>query len=206
VRPIDPISLIPAAFAFVTYHQTICALRALNLLPQITLEPSEDSESSACKLTVKAGSKETYSLSSVNKTEQEAALTLPEGSSLEDVYGPIRYAIERILHPAPLLEIPSVGDVNNAKSNDVATSTMISSSDATAATSIATSSTPATTIDTANPANIDEEGKPVNYYSFISLKETGIGDERQTVTDESGEKFLNAEIEKFRMRQQQRDK
>ncbi len=185
VRPIDPVSLIPSSFAFVTYNQTVCALRAFNIIPNIVHD-----EETQSKFVVKAGTKESLSLNSVNKTEQEAVQTLPQGSSLEDVYGPIRKSIEQIINPPPVLAVPSG-----------------SAPEAAAAVSSGANGAAATGPEGENGlTKIDEEGKPVNYYNFITLKETGIGDERQTSTNEVGEKFLNAEIEKFRMRQQQRDK
>jgi hypothetical protein len=61
------------------------------------------------RLLVTAGSKECKTLQSIQQTESDAALTLPETMSLEqDIYTPIRQVISSIIGPPPLprLNIP----------------------------------------------------------------------------------------------------
>jgi len=93
-HPVDPVSSRPATFAFVTFNQAICALRAVNIINDLDVMNGRGD-----KLVVKAGSKESLAIRSVQQTESDATASLPEGHSLEDVYGPIRKAIERILQP-----------------------------------------------------------------------------------------------------------
>lgn len=105
--------------------------------------------------------KETAALASIHETEQEAAASLPPGFSLEDVYGPIRSAIERIVGPGE-----KSGDDSQGKDNE-----------------------------------LEETEDTAGYYKFLSREE---GEENPAA--EVGEKFLLSEIEKFRLRQLERDK
>lgn len=55
---------------------------------------------------------------------------------------------------------------------------------------------------------LDEEGKPLNYYSYLTSlnDEPNVVESTSKIDDVQGEKFLYGEIDKFRQRQLQRDK
>jgi RNA recognition motif-containing protein len=42
LRPLDPVANLPTSFAFITYAQAICALRAVNLLNNFVIDEEKD--------------------------------------------------------------------------------------------------------------------------------------------------------------------
>lgn len=61
IRPSDPITLLPSSIAFVTYAQSICGLRCLNILNGVNV----DLEGGEQFIEVKAGVKDSNILVSV---------------------------------------------------------------------------------------------------------------------------------------------
>jgi hypothetical protein len=114
------------------------------------------------------------SIKSIQQTEQEAASMLPSGYSLDDVYGPIKTAINAIFQS----DVKS----SNIPSDEAAKNEFLLT-------------------ETANKVAQGEEDT-AGYYKFISRD----GVEGAAPEDEMGEKYLLSEIEKFRLRQLQRDK
>eukprot|EP01033_Poteriospumella_lacustris_P010627 gene10627-7560_t len=214
VRPTDPVTQLPTNFAIVTYNQAVCAMRAFTILNDFVIQKAcagdgaEQEERSEQRLCVKTGTKETPAIQSIQQTEQEAAKSLPEGMSLEDVYGPIRKAMEEILRPAA----------------DEANGTAALSTAAAAAAADAASKATTETATAVEPETIvGEDGKPINYYTFLkstALKHASGDFSMDIVTtneevvsgtqvdgvENVGEKFLMSEIERYRVRQMQRDK
>ncbi len=187
-RPMDPTTQIPASIAFVTYGQAICGLRCLNILNGF--EVGREGDVAQC-LEVKTGTKEAPIMLSVQLVEKEAELTLPEGCSIDEIYNPIRETMRRILSPpvatssTGVVELtvpvaPVVPIVLPPQPVTVAAASSEPAFNPAALTSLTT-----TTGDLGN----------ANYYAFAD-------DEH----DEHGEKQLMSEIERFRVRQTQRDK
>ena len=83
---------------------------------------------------------------------------------MEDVYGPIRSSIEKILGPTETEETSSNKEDNNK--------------------------------------TVDENEDTAGYYKLLHRE----NDDENTAESEVGEKFLLSEIEKFRLRQLERDK
>eukprot|EP00981_Chlorochromonas_danica_P003841 scaffold725_cov162-Ochromonas_danica.AAC.27 len=92
VRPSDPISLLPATFAVISYAQAICAMRAVNLLRDYLVNEDTDE-----RIDIKLGKKEKVAIESIHKSEQEAVQSLPADAHLDDVYEPIRQSIANAL-------------------------------------------------------------------------------------------------------------
>ncbi len=196
-RPSDPKTLLPATLAFVTYAQSICALRASLLIDGIVVNERGD------KIRVKMGSKETSVIDAVRATEKDAAEQLANsalghtmGMSLEnDIHKPILKALELVTNPPPPLTIPTPGseDVDKVLNSEIALSLGLSGSEK------------------AGEA-LGPDGKPINYYSFVEFSAKKDVDEilnrpqcAMDAVDEQGEKFLLTEIGKFRSRQQVRE-
>eukprot|EP01039_Chlorochromonas_danica_P007117 gene7117-7869_t len=119
VRPSDPISLLPATFAVISYAQAICAMRAVNLLRDYLVNEDTDE-----RIDIKLGKKEKVAIESIHKS-------LPADAHLDDVYEPIRQSIANALRgvgqavplnltapqpPPALLQMQQ--DVNDKKSQE----------------------------------------------------------------------------------------
>ena len=106
-------------------------------------------------------------INSIKQTEQEAVAALPPGFSIEDVYSPIRAAIDLILTPTATETEQT--HISEPGPNEVK-----------------------------NDSDINTSG----YYKFVTRETV----DSSNPEDEFGEKALYSEIEKFRLRQLQRDK
>lgn len=220
VRPTDPVTQLPTNFALVTYNQGICALRAKNILDNMIIQPavidpatSQETRSEQ-RFIVKLGTKETMSLASIQQTETEAEKTLPEQMSLEDIYGPIKQAIDALLTVSEKAEDSEMSSKKESGTDE---------KDSSEAKKPAANS----------EALIGEDGKPINYYTFLkstavkhasgdysldivgqnAVESSGLGakdDAKEEAAGQGdmnvGEKFLLSEIERYRERQMQRDK
>lgn len=183
-----------------TFNQAICALRAVNIINDLDLMNGRGD-----KLVVKTGSKESLAIRSVQQTESEATASLTEGHSLEDVYGPIRSAIERILQPV----VAEKTEEQKKESAEVVTKALNSEGNA----EDTLLQRPVSYYESLLAMNASHADKAVN--SELSTKgqpiyeptprEAGEAAER----DDDGpvpEQFLQSEIERFRQRQAIREK
>lgn len=66
IRPSDPVTLLPASIAFVTYGQAICGLRCLNIFNGVNV----DLEGGEQCIEIKAGVKDSNILASVQNVSE----------------------------------------------------------------------------------------------------------------------------------------
>lgn len=124
------------------------------------------------------------------QTEVEAASTLPEGMSLDDIYNPIRESIEKILRPILFSKKGISNQIIISTGKEIESDTISNKSLSN------------------NDMVLGDDGRPINYYKFIgqTVDKDTVYEDGNKEEKEQGEKFLMSEIEKYRMRQLQRDK
>lgn len=147
------------------------------------------------------------------QAETDAAKTLPEGCSLEEIYNPIRENIAKVVkpvQPASELSIPSLATtaatvtpatsvaeaLDQSADNDAAAAAVLGAM-------IDSDAARVCDVRVGGPAAPKPTVEGGNYYAFLD----GGGEEGEEIEEGgAGEKLLYGEIEKFRMRQIQRDK
>lgn len=102
-RPIDPTTLMPRGFGFVTYLQGICGFRCFQILNNYLYDSEE-----GLAFQVKLGTKERAAIMSIEESENEAKKNLPEDSSvgIEDIYTHMKTLVSQVIDPPPVLPPP----------------------------------------------------------------------------------------------------
>jgi hypothetical protein len=139
---------------------------------------------------------------SVQQVETDAAKLLPEGSSLEEIYGPIRETIQKVVNPTavapPSIAPPAVSTVVSTESVPLESATgPVLTADGKPAeedSSLLCSFPIAYLLPTVSVLGGNESAG--GYYEFLDEEVEEGGD---------NEKLLLSEIEKFRVRQTRRD-